>query len=292
MVDKDTEVFEAIFANSDKVTKSSRMREYLETVFKKTKKHYLENIEVDGLRVDIIITKKSKSRFAFTVIEYSLDDDSSSEVLYKKTVNSLTDVVIVTASFLQMRYDKRTNTFSDKVGTAEIEFLECFLPEGTLDYMKCSICLDYYINGECIFSCSHTMCRPCQQRVTRNRMPCPLCRCDQRSSAMDRDDYDAEDATETTESEYEEEETVDNENTEFDDFESHRHLLLEYTAGMAPEDRNALLTTFITDILSENEGAEEESDDTEDEEANDAVAPEGRGEENEEVADSANVSEE
>lgn len=165
------------------VVTASRMLDYLDHKFSSQKTHMIENIELDSFRVDISIIKRSNSKFNICVYEnefirnHTIDDDDTPKKYYRAISTSIKDLVVELIDLLHIkRYDKRSNSFETILGTAEIDFLTSLLPEGSLDYLKCSVCLDYYNNHTEIFSCSHTLCRPCQQKFIRGKLSCPLCR--------------------------------------------------------------------------------------------------------------------
>jgi hypothetical protein len=205
------------------VSSSLSMMTYLNHKFALQKTHCIENIELDSFRVDISIVKRSSSKYLISVYENKFlrelvaDPEECPNKYYKVVSSSVQDVVLKLIVFLHtMRYDKRSNTFETVLGTAEVDFLTTCLPEGTLDYLKCSVCLEYYNNHTEIFACTHTLCMPCQQKFVRSKLSCPLCRAEFGSPVEENFDYD--DESSSSEDSYHEEEEEDEEYEVDDDF--------------------------------------------------------------------------
>jgi len=189
------------------VITASNMMVYLNHKFSSHRTHLIENIELDSFRVDITIFKRSSSIFVVTVHEnkfmreHTPDTDETPKKYYKAVLTSIPDIVLKLMDLLHnFRYDKRSNSYESILGTVEVEFLKSLLPDGSLDYLKCSVCLDYYNNHTEIFTCSHTLCMPCQQNFVRNKLPCPLCRANfgYPEEDDDEEDIDYEDDSSTS----------------------------------------------------------------------------------------------
>ena len=203
------------------VLTATNMLIYLDHKFAKQKTHVIENIELDSFRVDISIDKRSSSKFTVCVYENRFlreqieDTNDTPKKFYRAVSTSTKSLVIELIDLLHLkRYDKRSNSFETILGTAEVEFLNSCLPEGTLDYLKCSVCLDYYNNHSEIFSCSHTLCLPCQQKFVRGKLSCPLCRAkfgllqEEEDDEDEDEDFDYDDDSSSEES-YDQEEEED-----------------------------------------------------------------------------------
>jgi len=231
------------------VLTATNMLIYLDHKFAKQKTHVIENIELDSFRVDISIDKRSSSKFTVCVYENSFlraqieDINDTPKKFYRAVSTSTKSLVIELINLLHLkRYDKRSNSFETILGTAEVEFLNSCLPEGTLDYLKCSVCLDYYNNHSDIFSCSHTLCLPCQQKFVRGRLSCPLCRAKFVGLPQEEDDEEDEDEDEDDSSS---EESYDHEEEE--DIAIVNFLYLVDDAEETEDN-----TTLVSPVLGEN----------------------------------------
>ena len=178
-----------------------KMSSYLEKRFHKKDYHVLFYICIDNTFVDIYIKKIDSVNFDLTAVESEYHVKRSKKNIFyeKRKINNLENVVGILKKLLQMKFDKNSNSFSKEKTCDELEFLT-YYNANCLEHRKCAVCLEYFLNSNTVFNCSHTFCILCEINVKKTNS-CPLCRAslnfyNQNSSILDLLNISSEDEEE------------------------------------------------------------------------------------------------
>lgn len=154
----------------------TKMASYLEKRFCTHDYHVLFYICIDNTFVDIYIKKQYGIHFDITVVESEYHvKRSKKNIFYEmKNINNVEKVVKSLKTLLQMKFDKNSNAFTEEKTCDELEFLT-YYNANCVEHRKCAVCLEYFLNNNTVFNCSHTFCILCETNVKKTNS-CPLCR--------------------------------------------------------------------------------------------------------------------